>query len=114
MRGSGKIDFNALKAEASMAHQSGRKMVTIHVDELVSLLVRAEELIKVQTMLPTRVGFCKPAKLHEMLQGKRFLTNLRRKKNEEFCVEMCAIGLPDDMKNRLTRPEEVKQDSPVL
>lgn len=29
------IDFNALKAEASMAHQSGRKMCMIHVDELV-------------------------------------------------------------------------------
>lgn len=106
MRGSGKIDFNALKAEASMAHQTGRKMVTIHVDELVSLLVRAEELLKVQTMLPTRVGFCQPHKLHEMLSGKRFLANLRRRKNDEFCVEMCAIGLPDDLKNRLTRAQE--------
>lgn len=98
MSSSRKIDFNALKAEASMAHQSGRKMVTIHVDELVSLLVRAEQLINVQTMLPIPVGFCQPHKLHEMLQGKRFLANLRRKKNEEFSIQMFAAWLPDGSK----------------
>jgi hypothetical protein len=94
-RGSSKIDFNALKAEASMAHQSGRKMVTIHVDELVSLLVRAEELIKVQSMLPVPVGFCRPGELHALLQGKRFLANLRRKKNDDFSIQMLATYLPD-------------------
>lgn len=98
MRGSNKIDFNALKAEASMAHQSGRKMVTIHVDELVSLLDRAEQLLKVQTMLPIPVGYCQPHKLHEMLQGGRFFANLRRKKNEDFSIQMYAAWLPDGSK----------------
>lgn len=94
MRGSNKIDFNALKAECSIAHQSGRKMVSVHVDELVSLLVRAEELLKVQGMLPVPVGYCRTSELHSMLQGKRFLANLRRKKNADFCVQMMASALP--------------------
>lgn len=95
MRGSGKIDFTALKAEAAMAHQAGRKMVALHVDELISLIVRAEELKKVQDMLPVPVGFCRPGELHHMIQGKRFLANLRRKKNAEFSIQMLASYLPD-------------------
>lgn len=102
-RGSSKIDFNALKADCAIAHQSGRKMVTIHVDELVSLLCRAEQLINVQTMLPVPVGFCQPHKLHEMLQGKRFLANLRRKKNEEFSIQMFAAWLPDGSKKAMEK-----------
>lgn len=101
MRGSNSIDFNALKAEASMAHQSGRKMCMVHVDELVSLIVRAEELLKIQTLLPVPVGFCRPAELHSMLQGKRFLANLRRKKNPEFSIQMLASYLPDGSQKAL-------------
>lgn len=98
MRGSNKIDIMALKAECAMAHQSGRKMCSVHVDELVSLLDRAEQLLKVQTLLPIPVGFCQPHKLHEMLQGKRFLASLRRKKNEDFSIQMFAAWLPDGSK----------------
>jgi hypothetical protein len=95
MRGSNKIDIIALKAECAMAHQSGRKLCSVPVDELVSLLDRAEALLKVQSMLPVPVGFCRPGELHALLQGKRFLANLRRKKNAEFSIQMLATYLPD-------------------
>lgn len=102
-----KIDLNALKAEASLAHQTGRKMCLIHVDELVSLIVRAEELKKVQDMIPIRVGYCRPAELHSLIQSKRFFANLRRRKNDEFSIQMCALWLPSDAGNKLTNPVAV-------
>lgn len=93
------IDFNALKAEASMAHQSGRKMCMIHVDELVSLIVRAEELIKVQSMIPVRVGYCRPDELHKLLRKELFRGGIQRKKGKDHIIEMSAIWLPNGSKD---------------
>jgi len=99
MRSSSSIDFTALKAEASMAHQSGRKMVTIHVDELVSLLVRAEELLKVQSMIPIRVGYCAADELHKILRGELYRGGIQRKKKGRHTIEMLALWLPDGSKD---------------
>jgi len=94
-----KIDFDALKAEASMAHQSGRKMCMVHVDELVSLLVRAEELIKVQSMIPIRVGYCAAEELHKILRGELYRGGIQRKKKGRHTIEMLALWLPDGSKD---------------
>lgn len=99
MRASSSIDFTALKAEASMAHQSGRKLVTIHVDELVSLIVRAEELLKVQSMIPVRVGYCAPDELHKLLRAELYRGGIQRKKKGRHTIEMQAVWLPDGSKD---------------
>ena len=99
MRSSSSIDFTALKAEASVAHQSGRKMVTIHVDELVSLIVRAEELLKVQSMIPIRVGYSAADELHKILRGELYRGGIQRKKKGRHTIEMLALWLPDGSKD---------------
>lgn len=94
-----KVDLAALKAEASMAHQSGRKMCMVHVDELVSLIVRAEELMKVQNMIPVRVGYCAADELHKLMRAELYRGGIQRKKRGRHTIEMLALWLPDGSKD---------------
>lgn len=94
-----KIDFDALKAEASLATQTGRKMCMVPVGELVSLIVRAQELAKVQSMIPIRAGYCDPGELHKILRGELYRGGIQRKKKGRHTIEMQAVWLPDGSKD---------------
>ncbi len=96
-----KLDLDALQAEMAMAQQTGRKMCSVHVNDLHSLITRALELAKVQNMIPVPVGFCRPAELHQLIQAKRFMINQRRKKNDDFCIQVFAAYLPDGSKPKV-------------
>jgi len=100
-RGSNTIDLNALNAELQMAQQSGRKMCTIHVDELMSLLARAEALTRVQEFVPFKVGYCYPEDVHRLMQGELHRVGLSRKRGPKYTTEVLVYHLPSDKKSAL-------------
>lgn len=88
------IDLNALEAEMQMAQQTGRKMCSVHVSELASLLMRARELEKVQHMVPIQAGFVWPEDLHRLKCGELHRIGLSRKKGPKYCLEVRVQSLP--------------------
>lgn len=102
MRASSNIDFTALKADVQMAQQTGRKMCSIHVDELMSLLTRADTLAKVQEFIPFKIGYCYPDDVHKLMQGELHRVGLSRKKGPKYCLEVLVHSLPDGSKKETT------------
>lgn len=96
------IDLNALRAEAQMAQQSGRKMVTIHIDEFMSLLSRADALAKAQEFIPFKIGYCYPEDVHLLMQGELHRVGLSRKKGPRYSLEVLVHSLPDGRKKSTT------------
>lgn len=92
------VDLNALKADVQMAQQTGRKMCSVHVDELTSLLMRADALAKVQDMIPMRVGYAYAEDVHLMMQGEKFRIGLQRKKGPRYSTEVLVYSLPSGKK----------------
>lgn len=88
------IDFDALKADVQMAQQTGRKMCSIHVDELMSLLSRADNLAKVQEFIPFKIGYCYPEDVHLLMQGQLHRVGLSRKKGPKYSLEVLVHSLP--------------------
>lgn len=101
MSGSNSIDFNALKADVQMAQQTGRKMISMHIDEAISLLMRAECLLKYQSSIPFKIGFCCPEDVHRMMQGELHQVGLRRKKGTRYRIEVLVQSLPDGSKHKV-------------
>lgn len=89
------MDLNAVRAELCQARQANRKMVTLHVDDVQSLVSRALELIAVQSMIPSRVGYCRPEDLHLLMDAEKYVIPMRRRKGKAYCVTMCAHWIPD-------------------
>lgn len=89
------IDLSAIQAELCHARQTNRKMVTLHVDDLQSLISKAKELLAVQSMIPIRVGYCRPEDLHALMDADKFVIPMRRRKGKAYCVTMCAQWVPD-------------------
>jgi hypothetical protein len=94
------IDLDALEAEMQMAQQSGRKMCAVHTADLMSLLMRARELEKVQSMVPIQAGFLWPEDLHRMKCGELHRIGLSRKRGPKYCLEARVQYLPSNMKGR--------------
>lgn len=92
------LDFDSIQAELAHARQTNRKMCTIHVDDLQSLISRATELKKVQDLIPSRVGYCRPADLHNLMEGYQFVIPMRARKSKAYCVTICANWVPDKPK----------------
>jgi len=97
------IDLDALRADVQMAQQTGRKMCTVSVAELDSLLCRARELAKVQDMIPMRVGYAYAEDVHLMMRGEKFRIGLQRKKGPRYQIEVLCNYLPDG-----------RQDAPTI
>ena len=95
------IDFDHLKADVQMAQQTGRKMCSIHIDELMSLLSRADALAKVQKFIPFRIGFVYPEDVHLLMQGELHRIGLSRKKGPKYTTEVLVYSLPSGQKNRV-------------
>jgi hypothetical protein len=102
MRNQGTIDFTALKADVQMAQQTGRKMCSIHVDELTSLLMRADALAKAQEFIPFKIGYCYPEDVHLLMQGELHRVGLSRKKGPKYSLEVLVHSLPDGRKKSTT------------
>lgn len=96
------IDLNALRAEAQMAQQANRKMVTIHVDELMSLLSRADAMAAAQEFIPFKIGYCWPEDVRRLMQGELHRVGLSRKKGPKYCLEVLVQSLPDGRKKSTT------------
>lgn len=94
-----KIDLDAIQAEVAMAQQASRKMVTLPVGDVISLLYRARELAKVQDFIPFRVGYAQKDDVHLMMQGKKYRIGLQRKKGVRYQVEVLCHYLPDGTRN---------------
>lgn len=92
------IDLIPIKAELAEAWQSNRQFCRIHRDELQALVSKAEEMARIQAMIPVRVGYCKPDELHKLLRGELFRGGIQRKKGREHIIEMLASWLPDGSK----------------
>lgn len=87
-------DLTDIQAELCHARQTKRKMVTLHVDDLQSLISKAQELLAVQSMIPVRVGYCRPEDLHLLMDSEKFVIPMRRRKGKSYCVPMCANWVP--------------------
>jgi len=94
------VDLDALRAEVQMAQQSNRKMCMIPTNDLVSLLMRARELEKVQSMVPFKVGYVYPEDVHRMMQGELHRVGLSRKKGNKYRVEVRVQALPSSQEDR--------------
>lgn len=98
MRASSGIDFTALKADVQMAQQTGRKMISMHIDEAMSLLMRADALAMAQEFIPFKIGYCYPDDVHKLMQGELHRVGLSRKKGPKYCLEVLVHSLPDGRK----------------
>lgn len=96
------IDIDALNAEVQMAQQSNRKMCMVPIGELTSLLMRAEELRKVQELVPFKIGYCCPEDVHKMMQGDLHQVGIRRRKGSKYRIEVRVQSLPSGKKDRET------------
>lgn len=94
------INLDVLEAEMQMAQQTGRKLCTISTVELMSLLMRARELEKVQSMVPIQAGFLWPEDLHRMKCGELHRIGLSRKRGPRYCLEARVQYLPSKVKGR--------------
>lgn len=108
-----KIDINAIKAEVQMAQQTGRKMCSIHIDELMSLVMRADELAKVQGLVPFKIGYCNPDDIHKILRGELFRAGVQLKKGPKYRIEVLVQSLPDGSKNAIDVVAQTKQNTPL-
>jgi len=89
------LDFDSIQAELAHARQTNRKMCSLHVDDLQSLVSRAKELMAVQSMIPSRVGYCRPEDLHLLMNAEKFVIPMRARKGKAYSVTMCANWVPD-------------------
>lgn len=87
-------DLTDIQAELCHARQTNRKMVTLHVDDVQSLISKAKELLAVQSMIPARVGYCRPEDIHLLMESDKFVIPMRRRKGKAYCVTMCAHWIP--------------------
>lgn len=92
------IDLRPIKAELCEARQTDRAFCRIHRDELQALVSKAEEMAKIQNMVPLRVGYCDPSELHKLLQGELYRGGIQRKKKGRHTIEMTAMWLPGGSK----------------
>lgn len=92
------INLDLIEAELQMAQQTGRKMCAVPTTELMSLLMRARELEKVQSMVPLQAGFLWPEDLHRLKCGELHRIGLARKKGPRYCLEARVQYLPSNMK----------------
>lgn len=88
------MDLDHIRAELCQARQSNRKMVTLHVDDVQSLVSKAQELLAVQAMVPARVGYCRPEDLHALMDAEKFVIPMRRKKGKAYHITMLANWIP--------------------
>lgn len=88
------IDLTPIQAELAHARQTNRKMCAIHVDDLQSLISKAVELLAVQSMIPVRVGYCRPEDLHQLMDAEKYVIPMRRRKGKAYSVTMCANWIP--------------------
>lgn len=89
-----KVDLDALNAELQMAQEQGRKMVTIPTTDLMSLLMRAKELAKVQSMVPFKIGYCWPEDVQRLMRGELHRVGLSRKRGPRYSTEVLAKFIP--------------------
>lgn len=108
------IDMNALRADVQMAQQTGRKMCTIHVDELMSLLSRADAMAVAQEFIPFKIGYCWPEDVHRMLQGELHRVGLSRKKGPKYSLEVLVHSLPDGRKKSIDVVAQLDQNQPQI
>lgn len=87
-------DLTDIQAELCHARQTNRKMVTLHVDDVQSLISKAQELLAVQSMIPARVGYCRPEDLHALMDAEKFVIPMRRRKGKAYSVTMLANWVP--------------------
>lgn len=89
-----KVDLDALNAELQMAQEQGRKMCTIPTSDLMSLLMRAKELAKVQSMVPFKIGYCWPEDVQRLMRGELHRVGLSRKRGPRYSTEVLAQFIP--------------------
>lgn len=87
-------DFTHVKADVQMAQQTGRKMITIPISDVMSLLSRSDTLEKVRDMIPFKVGFIYPDDLHLLMRGDLHRVGLSRKKGPKYNTEVYVYHLP--------------------
>lgn len=105
------IDLDALRADVQMAQQTDRKMCTIHVDELMSLLIRADTLAKVQEFIPFSIGWACPEDVHLMIQSKKFRIGLQRTKGPKYCLQVLVQSLPNGRKKSVDEQSNCLQSA---
>lgn len=88
------IDLDALKADVQMAQQTGRKMCSIHVDELTSLLARSDNLAKFQGAIPFHIGWVCPEDVRELMHGRLGRVGLSLRKGPRYRIEALVYSLP--------------------
>lgn len=96
-----KIDLDVLGAELQMAQEQGRKMCTIPTTDLMSLLMRAKELAKVQSMVPFKIGYCWPEDVHRLMKGELHRVGLSRKRGPKYNTEVMAQFMPSNFKSKI-------------
>lgn len=94
------IDLNALEAEMQMAQQDKRKMCLVPTSDLMSLLMRARELEKVQSMVPVHAGFVWPEDLHRLKCGELHRIGLSRRRGPKYSLEARVQYLPSKPSER--------------
>lgn len=105
------IDLDHLRADVQMAQQTGRKMVSMHIDEAMSLLSRADNLAKVQAMVPFRIGWICPEDVHELMRGKLGRVGLSLRKGPRYRVEALVYSLPDCREDSVDEESKCLQDA---
>lgn len=96
-----KIDLDVLGAELQMAQEQGRKMCTIPTSDLMSLLMRAKELAKVQSMVPFKIGYIYPEDVHRLMSGELHRVGLSRKRGPKYNTEVLAQFMPSNFKSKI-------------
>lgn len=94
-----KVDLDALNAELQMAQEQGRKMCTIPTSDLMSLLMRAKELAKVQSMIPFKIGYCWPEDVQRLMRGELHRVGLSRKRGPRYSTEVLAQFIPQKIES---------------
>lgn len=96
-----KVDLDALNAELQMAQEQSRKMVTIPTADLMSLLMRAKELAKVQSMVPFKIGYVWPEDVQRLMRGELHRVGLSRKRGPRYNTEVLAQFMPSNFKSKI-------------
>lgn len=88
------LELNALKADLCQARSGGHKHCLVHINDLQSLIMRAEALTQVQAMVPFKIGWCDPDDLNKINEGQLYRTGIQRKKGKTHTVQMMAQWVP--------------------
>ena len=94
------LELNALKADLCQARSGGHKHLLVHINDLQSLIMRADALAEVQAMVPFKIGWCDPDDLNKIHDGELYRTGIQRKKGKTHTVQMMAQWVP----NRTKKP----------